>query len=204
MTGVSITEHAFGTPGAERLVVLLAPSAATTIDPRAAVTASRDVHVLSIAVPRAELADPGAFGGETPAALTAEALVTRIREAVGQRTCGIVASRVDVDVAARIAAALGGTVDRLALLAVSLPELPLERDELADVLAKVQAKTLIMNATREPDAGNAAATWFRDRLPDVRVEMVPGPGAVTLPVVWDRVLSHVAPGTKLRAEGEAE
>ena len=76
------------------------------------------------------------------------------------------------------------------------------------VLARVTAKTLIMNGQQDPDAAAAAARWHHDRLPGSRVEMVPGsPGAspdgrLSLADVWDRVLSHVAPGTKLPPDAD--
>lgn len=62
----------------------------------------------------------------------------------------------------------------------------------------VTAKTLIVNGQADPIAGNAHATWYQRALPDARVEMVPQRGHLVIIPAWDRVLSHVGPGTRLR------
>ena len=65
-------------------------------------------------------------------------------------------------------------------------------------VADVQAKTLIVNGQADAIAGNAHATWYQRSLPDARVEMIPNRGHLVIIPAWDRVLSHVGPGTKLR------
>jgi pimeloyl-ACP methyl ester carboxylesterase len=65
-------------------------------------------------------------------------------------------------------------------------------------IAAVTAKTLIVNGQADSIAGNAHATWYQRTLPDARVEMVPQRGHLVIIPAWDRVLSHLAPGTTLR------
>jgi pimeloyl-ACP methyl ester carboxylesterase len=60
------------------------------------------------------------------------------------------------------------------------------------------AKSLIVNGQADAIAGNAHATWYQRSLPDARVEMIPNRGHLVIIPAWDRVLSHVGPGTKLR------
>ncbi|WP_345762125.1 alpha/beta fold hydrolase [Diaminobutyricibacter sp. McL0608] len=65
-------------------------------------------------------------------------------------------------------------------------------------VAAVNAKTLIVNGQADAIAGNAHATWYQRTIPDARVEMVPNRGHLVIVPAWDRVLAHLAPGTKLR------
>lgn len=62
----------------------------------------------------------------------------------------------------------------------------------------IPAKTLIMNGQRDPLAAAAEARWCKGAIGASRVEMVPEEGPLLLSHVWDRVLSHVAPGAKRR------
>jgi pimeloyl-ACP methyl ester carboxylesterase len=64
-------------------------------------------------------------------------------------------------------------------------------------LGAVSAKTLIVNGQADAIAGNAHATWYQRAIPDARVEMFPQRGHLVVVPAWDRVLSHLAPGTKL-------
>ena len=63
----------------------------------------------------------------------------------------------------------------------------------------VKAKTLIVNGQADVLAGNAHATWYQRTVPDSRVEMIPKRGHLVIIPAWDRVLSHLAPNTKLRS-----
>lgn len=197
-----LTFHAFGFPGARRLVVLLGVGRGMTVDPLPSVTVGRDVRVVAIALAAAAIEDPGAFGGETRAEQTAASVAALVREELAMdrsgpgASAGLVAYRAAADVGLRAAIALGAAVDRLALVAVQVPETPFDRDEFGRLISAATAKSLIMNGTGDEPAGNAAAAWYRQHLVDARVEMVPREGPLTLPAVWDRVLAHVAPGTK--------
>jgi len=62
----------------------------------------------------------------------------------------------------------------------------------------VAAKTLIVNGQADALAGNAHAAFYGKALPDARVEMFPGAGHLVVIPAWDRVLSHLAPGTVKR------
>jgi pimeloyl-ACP methyl ester carboxylesterase len=60
----------------------------------------------------------------------------------------------------------------------------------------VQAKTLLLYGTRDPVAGLRHANWWLKQLPHARVEMAPGAGHLLIVLLWERVLSHLAPRTK--------
>jgi pimeloyl-ACP methyl ester carboxylesterase len=62
----------------------------------------------------------------------------------------------------------------------------------------VAAKTLIVNGQSDALTGNAHAAFYSKALPDARVEMIPGAGHLVIIPAWERVLSHVAPGTVKR------
>ena len=57
----------------------------------------------------------------------------------------------------------------------------------------VRAPVLVINGQGDALASNAHASWYRDALPDARVEMVPGVGHLVLVPQWERILSWVAP-----------
>ncbi|GAA3212388.1 hypothetical protein [Microbacterium terregens] len=201
-----LSYRVFGTPGAERLVVLVGMGIAVTLDPHPAETAARDICVLAVALAGGEVLDPGTFGSETPAESTAKSLADLIHESLSAiqtarggdqtRTAAIVAYRDGVDVALRAAIALGNTVDSVALVAAGAPLAPLDRDDFGSLLGAVSAQTLILNGVGEDSAGEEAALWYEDHLAAARAEMVPVEHALTLPAVWGRVLAHVAPGTE--------
>lgn len=62
-------------------------------------------------------------------------------------------------------------------------------------LKKVRADTLLLYGDEDPVAGIAHARWYQKHLPDAEIEMVPDAGHLLVIPAWDRVLSHVAPGT---------
>lgn len=194
----SLTCRTFGAPGAPRLVVLVGVGISMAVDPLPGVTASRDIRVMAVGLDGAAIEDPGAYGGETPAESTGEKLADLIREALGddRATAGVVAYRAAGDVALRAVAALHDTIDRLVLVAVPTPETPLDRDELGRLVDSISSKTLILNGQRDPDAAAAQARWYKEHLGSSRIEMVPGDGPLALPDVWERALSHAAPGSK--------
>jgi hypothetical protein len=192
----------FGTPGAERLVVLVGAGSGAPLDPLPAETAARDICVLAVTLGDATMEDPGGFGSETPAEQTAAWLARLIRQtlveidAEGATTTGVVVYGRAVDVALRAVVDLGERVDRLALINVAAPEQPLDRDDLGALIEGVSAKALIMNGQHVEGAAAAAAAWYKDHLGSARVEMVPGVSELSLSAVWARALSHVAPRTK--------
>jgi len=59
----------------------------------------------------------------------------------------------------------------------------------------VAQRTLLLYGAKDP-IGNAHASWYRSHLVDARVEMVPDRGHLLIVPLWDRVLSHLAPGSK--------
>jgi hypothetical protein len=198
----ALSHRIFGTPGAERLVVLVGAGSGAPLDPLPAETAARDICVLAVTLGDATMEDPGGFGSETPAEQTAAWLARLIRQtlveidAEGATTTGVVVYGRAVDVALRAVVDLGERVDRLALINVAAPEQPLDRDDLGALIEGVSAKALIMNGQHVEGAAAAAAAWYKDHLGSARVEMVPGVSELSLSAVWARALSHVAPRTK--------
>ena len=201
-----LTHRVFGTPGSDRLVVLVGTGIAVAVDPLPAETAARDICVLAVALGAGAMEDPGGHGSETPAEQTAEWLADLVRETLEETRArshegdalraGIVAYRDAVDVALRAAVHLGESIDRLALVAVAAPEQPLDRDDLGALMGGVSAKTLVLNGQRDELAAAAAAAWYQKHLGSARIEMVPDEESLSLAAVWGRVLSHVAPRTK--------
>ena len=195
-----LSHRIFGTPGSERLVVLVGTGVA--LDPLPAETATRDICVLAVTLGEATMEDPGGFGSETPAEQTASWLVGLIRQTLAAiesdraLTAGVVVYGRAADVGLRAAVQLGDTIDRLALIAVPAPDQPLDRDDLGELIAGVTAKALILNGQRDEVAAAAAARWYKDHLSSARVEMVPDVSALSLSDVWARTLSHVAPRTQ--------
>ncbi|HYH92814.1 MAG TPA: alpha/beta fold hydrolase [Candidatus Saccharimonadales bacterium] len=57
----------------------------------------------------------------------------------------------------------------------------------------VTAKTLLLYGTADPLGGNRHARWWKDHLPNARVEMVPGAGHLLVIPMWARALSFLAP-----------
>ena len=193
-------EHrSFGAPGAERTVVVLRTGTATLSDPHPDVTARRDVRILAVALTVDDIDDPAAYRGTTPAEATADAISQFIAGEGHDTPVGLVGVGAAGELAILIAARLGAAVDRLALIAVPRPESELGGHEVAELLAEIDAKALVMNAGSDPDAADAAARWFQERLSSARVEMVPRTsdpeGRLVLADVWERVLSHAAPGS---------
>ncbi|KRA23955.1 hypothetical protein ASD65_05615 [Microbacterium sp. Root61] len=198
--GTELSFRIFGTPGAARTVFVLRTGPAAILDPDPPTTIRRDVRIIAVQVTPAELSDPGAYRGETPAELAVASLDELVVEEVPDgATVGVVGVGAAAAFSALFVCELGERADRFALVGVPAPSSALDRDEGAGILARVRAKTLLLNGQGDGDAGAASASWHRDHLSDARVEMVPRAGAgakaLGLTEVWPRVLSHVAPGT---------
>lgn len=57
----------------------------------------------------------------------------------------------------------------------------------------VEAKTLLLYGTHDPLAGPAHGRWWRERLPNAHLEVVPDAGHLLVIPAWPRVLSHLVP-----------
>ncbi|WP_223692198.1 alpha/beta hydrolase [Leifsonia poae] len=68
--------------------------------------------------------------------------------------------------------------------------------------AGVAAKTLIVNGRADPLAGQAHAEWYRQALPDARVELVADVGHMVIFPSWGTVLTNLAPAPGEVAPGE--
>ncbi|WJS89841.1 hypothetical protein [Microbacterium testaceum] len=195
--------RSFGTPGAPRAVFVLRTGDVATTDPDARVTSGFDVRIVAIGLDAPELEDPPVFGGQTPAGLTVEALKALLeREALGA-VVGVVGERSAGPIALYLAAAMGGVVDRVAIVGVQSPTDALSRDLRTPLLDDLAADVLVLVGQDGP-AGQGDAAWYVDRLRSGTAEVVHPDeiasvnGEVTLTSVWSRVLTHVAPGAERR------
>lgn len=102
----------------------------------------------------------------------------------------------------------GGGWDALALaaehpelprLVIVATPLPADDEEPAVDLSSVAAKTLLLFGSADPLTGNHHGTQWQKRLPNARLEMVPGGGHDLLSQKWGRVLSHLAPRRGVRS-----
>ena len=59
---------------------------------------------------------------------------------------------------------------------------------------EVEAKVLLLYGSRDTVAGPKHGRWWKEQLPDSRLEVVPGAGHLLIVPMWHRVLSHLAPG----------
>jgi pimeloyl-ACP methyl ester carboxylesterase len=66
-------------------------------------------------------------------------------------------------------------------------------------VAAVAAKTLLLYGAADGTASRPHALWYLDWLHDARLEMVPAAGHLLIVPMWERVLAHLAPGSKRRA-----
>lgn len=195
--------RSFGTPGAPRAILVLRTGDGATIDPDVRVTSGFDVRIVTVGLDAPELEDPPAFGGQTAAGLTVDALRDLLaREAPGT-SIGLVGERSAGPIAVHLAAAMGPVVDRLAIVSVLSPTDPLSRDLHTPLLDEVVADTLVVVGGDGP-AGVHDAEWYERRIPSARVEVIAADdldtinGHVTLSAVWASVLAHVAPGAERR------
>jgi pimeloyl-ACP methyl ester carboxylesterase len=60
--------------------------------------------------------------------------------------------------------------------------------------ADVDAKVLLLYGSRDPVAGPRHGRWWKEQLPNARLEVAPAAGHLVIVPLWHRVLSHVAPG----------
>jgi len=195
--------RSFGTPGAPRAVFVLRTGDIATTDPDARVTSGFDVRIVAVGLDAPELEDPPVFGGQTPAGLTVEALKALLEREAPGATVGVVGERAAGPIALYLAAAMGGVIDRVAIVGVESPSDPLSRDLRTPLLDDLAAEVLVVVGGDGP-AGRSDATWYVDRLRAGTAEVVHPDeigsvdGQVTLTSVWSRVLTHVAPGAERR------
>jgi pimeloyl-ACP methyl ester carboxylesterase len=55
----------------------------------------------------------------------------------------------------------------------------------------VQTRTLLLYGSHDPLAGPRHGQWWEERLPDARLEVVPGAGHLVVIPAWPRILRHV-------------
>lgn len=61
--------------------------------------------------------------------------------------------------------------------------------------SEVTARTLLLYGSSDPVAGSRHARWWKDHLPQARIEIAPRAGHLLIIPLWHRVLSFLAPGT---------
>ena len=69
---------------------------------------------------------------------------------------------------------------------------PEQEAQLVDLDA-VKAKTLLLYGSADHQTGSSHGQRWQKRLPNARLEMVPGGGHELLVPMWPRVLSYLAP-----------
>jgi pimeloyl-ACP methyl ester carboxylesterase len=62
--------------------------------------------------------------------------------------------------------------------------------------AAVQAKTLLLYGARDASVSTRHGSWWQKQLPNARLEVVPNAGHLLIFTMWQRALSHLAPGAK--------
>lgn len=194
-SGRAVDVTTFGDADADNVVVLANPEGTEVFDPDPAVTSSRRVRLISVAPPGVSLSDPVVVDVSAVDAANDIAEVLAAREvtragAVGWASGGWVALA--------LAATHPGLVSRVAVVSTPAPE---SDDAEGFSLDDVSAKTLLLFGAGA-GAGSRDATWFKKRLTDARVEMNPKPGGREVVARWDRILSHVAPGSKPRRSAD--
>ena len=165
-----------GTTG--RTVLLCHPD---PIDPDPEATWDRGVTLLWVAPPQ-----PGRWSdtADDIAAAWPPTGATPIG-AVGWSTGGLLAGT--------LAARHPALVDRLVLVATEAP--PTEPTCPFDPAA-ITTKTLLLYGAKDPLAGPRDGKWYQQRLTNRRYEQNPAPGALLLPPMWPRALSHLAPNRR--------
>lgn len=169
----------YGDPSAGRAILLLLDGADGMTDPDPDRTARRRVAITAVAV--AETTSVDGLLSIVPA---------------GAR--GIIAVGRAGWLGLQLVALLGAEIERFVL--VSVPATGSDDSRMAALVGQVQAKTLIVNGQRDPQAASRDAAWFKNRMASARVEMVPTArlvdGHLTLAPVWDRLLQHC--GARMR------
>lgn len=193
-----ISFHSGGRLGAERLVAVVRSGPVALDDPDPAATAARRLRLLLVEMPALDTDAPESLGVGTLDEEHAAALVDLLRDegASPSSPIGLVGVGRTGWRAVAAAATLDGAVDRLALVALPVPASALDQDQAAELLARVEAKTLIMAGSNDPAAPAASAAFIKRAHGSGRVEMVPAGAALSIVDVWERVLSHAAPGTR--------
>jgi pimeloyl-ACP methyl ester carboxylesterase len=192
----AIDYRSSGTAGAERTVVVLRTGALALTDPAPGETDRHDVRLVLARLVADQLENPPAYGGETPATSTASALADLADREHPGSAFAVVGERETAAIALAFAAASGGRIDRVALIAAPLPASPLERDVARPALAQVQARVLLLVAAGDA-ASREAALWYRDALSSAEVSEVPAAeidspdGRLGIGDAWPRVLAHV-------------
>ena len=90
------------------------------------------------------------------------------------------------------ALALAATHPDLPRLVIASLPYPEEEDPAVDLDAVV-ARTLLLYGSADSQTGSSHGTRWQKRLPNARLEMVPGGDHDLLVQMWARVLSHLAP-----------
>lgn len=68
--------------------------------------------------------------------------------------------------------------------------------------SEVEAETLLVYGTHDAVAGPSHGRWYEARLPNARLEVVPGAGHLLLIPMWRRILSYLAPDRARRRSRE--
>ena len=89
-------------------------------------------------------------------------------------------------------AALHQELPRLAIVSTPFPDGVAAINSRIDI-SLITAKALLIFGSADPLTGHRHGVSWQKRLPNARLEMVPGGGHDLLEPKWGRVLSHLAP-----------
>jgi pimeloyl-ACP methyl ester carboxylesterase len=186
--GRAICFHTTGRSDAGRCVVFLQPAPGSgALDPDPEQTARRDV--ILVGVDRSD---------DSPTIAAAADDVAAVLDHIGVAAAGVAGWSAGGRVALDLAARRPDLVDRLVLLGTPAPD---DATPLGFEPADVHAKTLLLYGNADPLVGPAHARWWKSRLTDSRIEMMPGVGHLLVVPGWKRVLSHLAPGALTAKKG---
>jgi pimeloyl-ACP methyl ester carboxylesterase len=189
--GRTICFHTTGRSDADRCDVFLHPAPGSgEFDPDPEQTARRDVLLIGVDRPGYGGSDPYR-SGESPTIAAAADDIATVLGHLGIATAGVAGWSTGGWIALALAARRPDLVDRLVLLGTPAPD---DETPLGFEPADVHAKTLLLYGNADPLVRPAHAGWWKNRLTDSRIEMMPGAGPVFVVPGWTRVLSHLTPG----------
>jgi pimeloyl-ACP methyl ester carboxylesterase len=115
----------------------------------------------------------------------------RLIEALDGNSAGVVGWSSGGWAALAVAAQQPDLVERLVLVSTPFPDDEPDGVDLDDV----RAKTLLLFGSGDPQTGSRHGRRWQRRLPNARLEMVPGAGNELFVPMWSRILFHLAPRT---------
>jgi pimeloyl-ACP methyl ester carboxylesterase len=185
-SGRRVGVHRLADGPAGRTVVLCHPAGHGDLDPGPESTWVRGITLFGV--------DPLAAGPDPagPEVGVAAGELAEVLDRLGGSPVGLAGWDTAGWIAVALVAGWPDLVDRLVVLGMPMPDpdppwLPAGRP------AAITARTLVLCGGKDPVAGPRHGRRWQKRLPNARLEVVPGAGHRLLVPMWERVLSHLAP-----------